>query len=510
MAHRSSAPPYPTRTIRDWIVSPWIYIVLAAVLGLLAAQIVAGQIAARWVKALIGLIFVFALFKLPLYGVVALFLVAFPFPTYIFLGNTNIIFVLFMLIAWAIKVRLGKEPAPPKTYLDYAAWAYIGVHLISFLNVDTSSSLTNGILQVEFLAGAVGLYFLVSKLLRTERQLKIAFLALAFTSLLVSITGVMEYFLPAVKLIPDWFIAAGPAGKRFEEGGRVGGIFRAHSLLADFCAILFTLQVYLYLRSRNRIAKLFFLLLMAASVFQIFLTANRGGFLIWIFAILYLLWLGRGAITLRKVVIALPLLLAGGVLVEIVTARYGRIITLFWRLATTQLERGVPETRVHVWRRVLEEIPQHVWIGHGPFYDLAGGFGHFGRQWPHSAYLMYLWTTGVLGLAVFLWILGKTIAKSYPGGKLDLKKISFAHGAMVVAHVQVIQFAMAQIRDEHQRGNVYPYLMWALFALAVAARRIKEEQERSAAALPGERDGEGPARARDREGEGMALPSRGP
>lgn len=477
MDRRASSHAETPRTIPEWFVSPWFYLLLALAVGVVAAQLITGHLAPRWIKALVGVIFLFGLFRLPLYGVVCFFMIAFPFPTYIFLGNTNVLFVAMILAVWAIKVRLGREPVPPRTYLDYAAGAYILVHIISFANVDTQSNLVNGILQLEFLGLAAALYFVIAKCLRTERQLRIAMQSLAVTSLLVSITGVMEYFVPTLQLIPDWFIAAGPSGLRFAEGGRVGGVFRFHGLLADFCAIMFILQAYLFIRARSAGARLFYAILMIAGVFQIFVTANRGGFVIWAIGLVYLVWIGRGGLTLRRVVIALPLLLAGGLAIEATTQRYGRVITLFRRLLTTQIERGVPDTRVEVWANVLREIPQHLWIGHGPFYDLIGGRTALGRQWPHSAYLMYLWTTGVLGLLVFLWILGKTLIKSYPGGKLHLGRIPFARGAMAVAHIQVLQFALAQIRDEHQRGNVYPFLMWILIGLAAASSRIWREDE---------------------------------
>jgi hypothetical protein len=50
--------------------------------------------------------------------------------------------------------------------------------------------------------------------------------------------------------------------------------------------------------------------------------------------------------------------------------------------------------------------------------------------------------------------------------------------------VQVVQFAMAQLRDEHQRGNVYIYIMWILFGLAVASQRIWREEEPERGSLP--------------------------
>ncbi|MBD3163042.1 MAG: hypothetical protein GF346_11515 [Candidatus Eisenbacteria bacterium] len=468
------------RAISQLLVHPLVYLLVAAMAGILLAALMTGNLSARYVKALIGGIFFLFLIRLPLFAVVGLFLVIFAFPTYIYLGNTNVIFVLFMLVAWGVRVRLEKEPIPPKTFLDYAAWCYLAVHVLSLVNVESSENAIKGIQQIQFLGAAVALYFLISKVVRTERHLRLILYALTASSVLVSITGVMEYIVPTFRLIPDWFIAAGPAGKRLAEGGRVGGVFGFHGLLADFCAILFILQLYLFIRLRNVVVRFALAVLMFAGGFQIFVTANRGGFVVWVIGLLYMAWIGRGALTLRRILVALPLILLIGFGLGLFVEEYNEAITLFLRISTTQFERGVPDTRVVVWREVMAEIPNHLWIGHGPYYDLRGGTDKIGgRAWPHSAYLFYLWSTGVIGLAVFLWILVKVFFKSYPGGKLRLGRVSFAQGAMAVAHIQILQFALAQIRDEHQRGNVYPYLMWALFGIAVAARRIHREANRA-------------------------------
>jgi hypothetical protein len=478
MAHRSIGPSTPPRTVADVLSSPWFYLFFAAAVGFVLAQAVAGEIAPRWIKAIVGFFFLIALFRLPVYAVVCFFLVAFPFPTFVFLGNTNVIFVLFMLAIWGIKVRMGKEPIPPRSYLDWAAWMYIFAHLVSLMNVANSDDLRMGIAQTIFLGFAVGVYFVSSKVLRTESQLKTAFRALATTSFLVSITGVGEYFFPNLVMIPKWFIDTGPAGKRFAEGGRVGGVFGFHGLLADFCAMMFILQLFLYIRSKSRAARAFYLLLMGAAVFQIVVTANRGGFVIWAVGILYMLWICRSSLRMRQVVVSLPFLAAVGAAVEMTNSRYLRTVALLRRLEGTTFEYGlVPEDRVGAWKSVLAEIPQHIWIGHGPFYNLLGEGGGMVRFWPHSAYLWYLWTTGIFGLAVFLWIMGKAIYKSYPGTKLKIAEIPFAHGALVVGHIQLLQFALSQIRDEHQRGNVIPFFMWGIVGLSVSSRRILSEQK---------------------------------
>ena len=49
----------------------------------------------------------------------------------------------------------------------------------------------------------------------------------------------------------------------------------------------------------------------------------------------------------------------------------------------------------------------------------------------------------------------------------------------MVNFIQLLMFAGAQLRDDHQRGNVYIYIMWILFALATISTRLDEEQRRA-------------------------------
>ena len=127
---------------------------------------------------------------------------------------------------------------------------------------------------------------------------------------------------------------------------------------------------------------------------------------------------------------------------------------------------------------MVSRIPEHPWIGHGPFIDLRRGAAG-GMYWPHNAYLFYLYTTGILGLVSWLWILLKMIWLSFPRGPVDFKRDSLARVTMVVFHIQIVMFAMSQVRDEHQRGNVYYYYMWILFALATVGWRLARAETRA-------------------------------
>jgi len=481
------------RTIQEYFTSPWFYLLLAAALGAFVTMLVYGQVPPRWIKASIGLLFVLALFRLSIRAVLLLFLIAWPFPTFIYLGTTNTIFIFLMLVVWWIRVALRVEPLPPRTFLDWAGAMYIVAHLVSFLNATTAFDLQEGIRQVVFLGFALGLYYLVAKLLRKESDLISAYRVLSVTSLLVGIIAVSEYAFPHLKLLPKRFMAVGGGLMLGEGGHRLVGAFGSQILTADFGAIMFTMQLFLFIRAKNVFARIFYLLLMGMGIFQIVLAVNRMGFVIWVIGVLYVLWLGRGrgAAIARRMILLAPILLAAGGAIEKINKRYLETIALFQRFQGTQFEAILPDTRAMVWRHVMREIPQHLWIGHGPYYNLIGPGGGLERYWPHSAYLFYLWTTGVFGCAVFVWILAKTLYKSYPGGKLEIRDVPFAQGALLVGHVQVLQFAVAQILDEHQRGDVYPYLMWIVIGLAAASYRIRSEQKDAAA-----RAGAGPPSAR--------------
>jgi O-antigen ligase len=186
----------------------------------------------------------------------------------------------------------------------------------------------------------------------------------------------------------------------------------------------------------------------------------------------------RGQIPWARVIVVSPVVLLFALGFQSLGVGGEGKLRLFMRLAGTQIERGVPDTRVDAWGDILRRIPEHLWIGHGPAYSTEGSqLSSF--VWPHSAYLFYLYTTGILGLVAWLWILGKLAWITLPGWRVDFKNASLATATRAVVHVQLFIFAVAQSRSDHQRGNVYLYVMWILFALAVIATRLYREQRQA-------------------------------
>jgi hypothetical protein len=457
------------RPLTDLALSSWIMIPLAILLG----SFVAYQffhLTPRYIKLVFAILFFLAVARLPFHASLAMFLVLFSAPTYVNFGDTNVIFIGVMTVIWIGRVRLGLHPPRLRTPIDHALLVYLLIHVLSFINISDGYALKGAMQNMQFMTAGVLFYVLLVNTFRTERHLAGALNALCVLALFVDVTAIAEYNF-GLRLVPEWFLFSPALGSRFAEGGRAGGVFGFHGLLADFSAMTFYVEIVLGMRTRRRAAKLFYYGLAALSPVMIVYSANRGGLIIWAVGGLYFLWMYRHRVSWSK----FSLIVVGVFLVVsslgLVNQKVLNRLALFSRLLTTHFIKGVPENRVAVWSRVLEKIPEHLWLGHGPFIDLRRG-ARTGMFWPHNAYLFYLYTVGIVGLIAFLWILIKILRLSFPGGRVDFRNVSLGRATQAVFHIQVLLFALAQLRDEHQRGNVYVYYMWILFAFAVIGRRL--------------------------------------
>lgn len=481
------------RPIQESILSGWVIWPLVAVLGaFLATQFF--TLTPRYVKLAVGAVAVLAVLRLSFSGAVTLFLFVFVMPTFIFISDTNVLLIAFLVVVWLVSMAIGRLPRPDPSPIDWAIWIYIGVHALSFINVETGDAVRKGMTSFIYLTSGALLFWLIYNAIRTEEQLHRAFVVLCALSCFVNVTALVEHFF-AIEVIPEWFLHR--AGQT-RNAIRVGGIFGFHGLLADFNAIVFYLQIFMGMRARGRGAKAYYYGLALVGLYVVTLTVNRGGAVAWALGGIYFLFLMRRQLDWVRLAVLAPAVVAAYFLYQtVVSLGTGRLL-LFARLAGTQIERGIPDTRVHAWTLIFRRIPEHIVVGHGPYYEL-GGVGEEAFVYPHSAYLFYLYTTGILGLSVWLWILGKLVWQSFPGFSADFRRWPLARAAQALLHVQILMFAAAQVRDEHQRGNVYLYVMWILFGLAAVSGRLVREQRARGRAAEGRRPAEpawmGPRRA---------------
>ena len=497
-AFRRRRPAY-RRPIQELMFTPWVLLPAVLVVAAFLSQQFF-QIQPRYIKLIVGLVLLITVVRLPLDKSLTLFMVIFPIPTFVFIGDTNVLFVGLLLVVWTSRMGLGLVPGPIRSPIDWAIAAYLSAHVISFLNVESAESVRRGLQVMSWMTAGPVLYFLLYNCIRTERQLLRLLQALCVLCLFVDLSVLVEYYGNGYKLVPEWYLWRG--GMTVSGRERVGGIFGFHGLLADFSAIMFYLQILMAMRAKTAKARVYYLGLCVLGLVNLALAVNRGGVLALVIGGVYFVFLAYRDIDWRKVLLVSPVLAVVYAAVEVTTGSFFTRMRVLGRISGTQLQGGVPENRVAVWSDILRRVPEHLWFGHGPFYDL-GGVGTINRlQWPHSGYLFYLYTVGVFGLVTWVWILLKLIWKTLPRRRVHFVHGSLSEAVSALVHVQIIMFAAVQLRDSHQRGNVYLYVMWILFALAAISLRLTKERKERGGARRGQRsddedrsgpeDGEGP------------------
>jgi O-antigen ligase len=219
----------------------------------------------------------------------------------------------------------------------------------------------------------------------------------------------------------------------------------------------------------------------ALAVYVVSLTGNRGALIALMIGMAYFLWMFRRELSWKRALIGLTVFLGLMVVGEKTLGRFQGNITLLTRLAGTYIERGVPDTRRAAWGYVWQRISERPILGHGPYYPLSLIAPGQKAVWPHNAYLFYFFSIGLVGLPTFLFLLGRVLKRTWDRGGFRIGDAPLSRGLMVVCHVGVVQFIAAQLRTDHQRGDVYIFFMWILFALGVLSREVWNQSRAPAA-----------------------------
>jgi O-antigen ligase len=466
--------------IQDWLNHPITWLVLAALVGAYVGSFASG-FGQRQTKLLLGLLYLFVLFRFPTYIGAGFFLILYAFPTAIWIGDTNFVFVSFIAISWMVRVGLGLEAPPRRTYLDWAIFAYVIAHILSLTQVANHDAFAKSLLALRHLMIPILLYYVVVNAGRSEQRLLFLTRMLTISAGLIYFTGFMERFAPGVAFLPRWYLAALGAGDVFaadEAHQRIGGVL-THALMGDFAAVTCVMQIYLAIRARGRVLwRIAHWILAALSIYVISLTGNRGALIALVAGLALFIWIFRREITWGRILLMLIAVFGVLMIGEQTLNRFEGNITLLTRTVNTYIDRGIPDTRRQAWGYVWQKIAEKPFLGHGPYYPV-GQLSLSGKAaWPHNAYLFYFFSIGIVGLPTFLFLVGRVLKRTWAGHGLSIGRISLAQGLTAVMNIAIVQFLIGQLRTDHQRANVYVFLMWILFGLGILAREVWEGEKR--------------------------------
>jgi len=252
---------------------------------------------------------------------------------------------------------------------------------------------------------------------------------------------------------------------------RLVGPFGAPGPNAEFFVLQIFLMMYIWVGARAGKYKAVLVILMVANVAFLVATGNRGGFIVLVVGIPWMLWVMRRELGPRRILMVVltgSLLFTGAALSVI---RFTEFNVLFSRLEETKIENGVPDTRVAAWALAVKRIPEHPWLGHGPRLRLINEStrripGYIPLGYPHNLVLYLLYSVGLAGMIVYAIFYIVLLQRLHTAGKA-LRRHVEGHQKLLgtVSTVILVLFLVDQIKISYLRvtlGDMQQYLM-ALF-----------------------------------------------
>lgn len=451
--------------------------VLARALILLVVVVMGVALGLQYVQPnprVIGVIAAMAVFgiawRLDTVSAIGLLVLLLPYPRITVFGNTNLALILLLMVIWLLRTSQRMGPGLQRSPLDAPIFYFLIVWTVSFYNIRGQAFLNGAIFNTQLLSTGVLLFWLVVGNIRTERDLARLHLFQAASAATIGAFVLFEITHPGGKLIPGWieFRGAGTA-KVAPEGMRVGGPFFDYEQLAEWAALNVLFLSFLFARAATLFRRVLLGAVLVLTAFVMFATVTRGAIVSLGVALLYLVVIMRRRIRVVPFTVTVAAVLAGFFGMDFFVSHYTNSGSVFHRLVGTHFVGFVPEARVGAWRDGWDQWMMSPLLGQGPCYRWQIGARIF--HWPHNGYLMIASMVGALGLAGFLWMLGTLWVITRP--TVDtFTHPSYARAYLIVAHTQLLLWAVDQIKIDWLRNPTSQIQIWLLFASWTVAARL--------------------------------------
>ena len=481
-AHTRTASPGPSAAGRltDFVLRTIPVAALVAVAAFFAAQQAVSP-HHRAIKGLVILGLMALMFRFDMVYSIYLFAFLFAFPTGISIGSSNTVLMTIIPMIWAVRATSSRAPLVRKTPIDFAIGTFLLLHFVALFNVTDANLLPQNVVVIWRQLSACALFYCIYMFVNDEERLFRFGRVLCVTCTLVMLTAVVEVFFPGKQIIPGWIGLSNKMGEGLLHhravGLRAGGSFDSHGMLGDFGTQLVLFMVYFGTIARNPMEKVFWIGSVATTLVAILATANRGATAGLLLGFILALWFFRKRLGAARVALIFVAASVGLVVADTVLSERTIAVSVVDRFLNTEFEGFVPENRVGTWGPTFQEALEKPFFGHGPFYDT--GLGLTKRMWPHNGYLFYFFTLGLFGLLAFLWVIVKVFRESQIWRRRELRETRLGT-FLGIAQIWLFVLLLEQLRTDHQRDDIYPYIVWMCFGVivsgaAIARRKLKAQ-----------------------------------
>lgn len=378
------------------------------------------------------------------------------------------------------------------------ALAFLGVSALSTLfSGDVMHSLVgetnrhDGLLS---LSAGILLFYAAARFLDSWAKVRI-FLAAGVTSAtIISVYGILQIFGldPILQMGIPWYVMEpmdGPLAQWYPVIGRAFATLGWPLWLAAYLTLMAGAALALYFRAEARWKRALWLGALALMAVAWLYTYSRGPMLAAIVTVPVLLFLAHRKLGgIRPLLLPLAVVI-GGIIAAVVAAQIVDVSGAtqgtgpLSRIAGTNVAptpEDIPQggdasvtTRLYMWRDTVPVIAERPLLGHGPDNfaepferhegeDLRAFFGEQVLDKAHNEILQIAATTGLLGLAAYLWIFVSYFRHAYHSGGWPLLALSGG----VLAYILQLQTAFTTIAT----GVTF----WAILGVSVAIMRLQD------------------------------------
>jgi O-antigen ligase len=431
----------------------------------------------RVIEAIAGFILLLVMWNLSGFYALLFFIMAYPFPFALSLGNSDVIFILIIFTVSLIRTQAGLFKFRSSKKLNIPITLMVLSFFASFYNVDYAA----GEFKINFVATfpfltAVMLFYLCISYIDSEERMKKALNAVVISAAFVSLFTLFELLFPGRVLIQNWLYTQHRTAL-VAKGVRMQGPFFDYELLSEFFALNIPLIFLCLVRSKRLLGKAAYALLLFASLFLMFSTITRGGVIMLTVGFIYMAIISRRDLNFIRLVAFTAVLVFLMVSIDVFIARYTTSGSTLARLFASTFKSGIiPENRYAIWRRGIALGMETPFIGHGPAWDYTRGLQ--GRLIPHNIFLYLFDLLGLFGLSAFVFFLYRLAKMSVRSIGASLVSSPFPQALLKMLHVCLVMFILDQIKVEYLRNNIYTYFVWLLFGLIAAAYNIIQQNSR--------------------------------
>ncbi len=314
-------------------------------------------------------------------------------------GSLNIYLVYLIAFVFLLRGQIRELP-----FIGFVA-AIVFAYAVSFSQVPPVTR-ADHLLYLFFVGSNFLVFYIIYNYYRSNPDARGFLYLLVFLNVLVLIYSFAQLI---VGINPNSPLFSGEIGLRPpREDGRLTGPFGTVGLTAEYTVIaVFVLGFMLMTMRLSLKSKLFLFFLILGNFAVMIATGNRGGILVLVMCGVFFLFLFRRELGGKGIANALGGIAFAFSVAAAIIINYSDFNMLFDRLAETEIEEGIPDTRSRVWPDTWARIQEHPIAGQGPQLRLSDStYQRPGApqqvEMPHNLYLYLMDTLGTLGLLAYL------------------------------------------------------------------------------------------------------------